>query len=50
MLEYKIGMNTTVIIGNSKTFVVNKWMVTPRGYKRKYNLDINLTPVKKRRQ
>ncbi len=33
-----IGMNTTVIIGNSETFVSGGRMVTPRGYKTKYSL------------
>ena len=38
VLEHDIGMNTTVIIGNSTTFSLNGWMVTPRGYHRKYKL------------
>ncbi len=38
MLEHDIGMNTTIIIGNSNTFTLNDWMVTPRGYQRKYSL------------
>lgn len=33
MLEYEINMFTTVIIGNSKTFIKNGKMITPRGYK-----------------
>jgi precorrin-3B C17-methyltransferase len=33
ILEHKIDMLTTVIIGNSKTFVINDKMITPRGYK-----------------
>lgn len=32
MLEYQIDMVTTVIIGNSSTFVKNDRMITPRGY------------------
>lgn len=32
MLEHEIGMGTTLIIGNSETFSLNGWMVTPRGY------------------
>ncbi len=32
MLEHDIGMTTTVIVGNSKTFTFQDWMVTPRGY------------------
>lgn len=38
MLEEEIGMQTTVIIGNSQTFVWRDRMVTPRGYGRKYGL------------
>ncbi|MCL2457403.1 MAG: precorrin-3B C(17)-methyltransferase [Desulfobulbus sp.] len=38
MLDEKIGMQTTVIIGNSQTFVWRDKMVTPRGYGRKYGL------------
>jgi precorrin-3B C17-methyltransferase len=37
MLDYEIGMNTTIIIGNSTTFTLNNWMVTPRGYQTKYD-------------
>ncbi|MDI6801506.1 MAG: precorrin-3B C(17)-methyltransferase [Thermodesulfovibrionales bacterium] len=36
MLNHDIDMQTTVIIGNSSTFVFDKWMITPRGYKNKY--------------
>ncbi len=35
----EIDMQTTVIIGNSKTFVWNGRLVTPRGYGEKYELD-----------
>jgi precorrin-3B C17-methyltransferase len=38
MLDYKIDMVTTIIIGNSSTFVFNGKIVTPRGYSRKYEL------------
>ena len=38
MLAFEIGMNTTIIIGNSNTFAFDGWMVTPRGYQRKYDL------------
>lgn len=38
MFDYEIGMNTTVIIGNSATFTLARWMVTPRGYRTKYDL------------
>jgi cobalt-precorrin 5A hydrolase/precorrin-3B C17-methyltransferase len=33
--EHDIGMQTTVIIGNSNTFAWDGWMVTPRGYEKK---------------
>lgn len=33
MLNYEIDMTTLIIIGNSKTFVRNGKMITPRGYK-----------------
>ena len=32
-MDFEINMFTTVIIGNSKTFVKNGKMITPRGYK-----------------
>jgi precorrin-3B C17-methyltransferase len=32
MLDHEIDMLTTIIIGNSKTFVFNRRMITPRGY------------------
>lgn len=35
MLNHEIDMQTTVIIGNSQTFVWNNLMITPRGYERK---------------
>ncbi|MCK9918278.1 precorrin-3B C(17)-methyltransferase, partial [Microbacteriaceae bacterium K1510] len=38
MLEHDIGMLTTVVIGNSTTFLYNGKMITPRGYQRKYTL------------
>lgn len=39
MLDYDIGMLTTVLIGNSSTTVYDGLMITPRGYQRKYTLD-----------
>jgi cobalt-precorrin 5A hydrolase/precorrin-3B C17-methyltransferase len=36
MLEHDIDMQTTVIIGNSQTFVWNDRMITPRGYEKKF--------------
>lgn len=38
MLDQEIGMQTTVIIGNSQTFVWHDRMITPRGYSKKYGL------------
>lgn len=38
MLECEIGMQSTVIIGNSQTYTWNDIMVTPRGYSDKYKL------------
>ncbi|MGA8942787.1 MAG: precorrin-3B C(17)-methyltransferase [Thermoactinomyces sp.] len=38
MLNHEIGMLSTVLIGNSTTFVYQGIMVTPRGYQRKYTL------------
>ena len=32
MLEFEIDMSTTIIIGNSRTYVSNNRMITPRGY------------------
>ncbi len=32
LLDNDIDMLTTVIVGNSQTFVYKEWMVTPRGY------------------
>lgn len=38
LLEAEVNMQSTVIIGNSKTFQWRDCMVTPRGYANKYNL------------
>ncbi len=38
MLDQEIDMQSTVIIGNSQTFLWNKRMVTPRGYGNKYKI------------
>lgn len=32
MLNHEINMQTTIIIGNSKSFVWLNWIITPRGY------------------
>lgn len=39
MLEYDMGMLATVIVGNSQTFLYKGYMITPRGYTNKYELD-----------
>ena len=39
MAEEEIGMQSTVIIGNSTTFQSGSLMITPRGYRNKYDLN-----------
>ncbi len=39
LLDHKVGMNTTNIIGNSTTFTMDDWLVTPRGYRTKYGVN-----------
>lgn len=46
MLDHEIGMLTTVIIGNSTTFMYDGKMITPRGYQRKYTLGEEKQPLK----
>nr|WP_246354441.1 precorrin-3B C(17)-methyltransferase [Paenibacillus phytohabitans] len=46
MLEHEIGMLSTVVVGNSATVVYEGLMVTPRGYKRKYNLGAQTQALK----
>ncbi|CAM4390245.1 precorrin-3B C(17)-methyltransferase [Paenibacillus tarimensis] len=46
MLDFEIGMLTTVIIGNSTTFLYDGLMITPRGYQRKYTLDSDVQPLR----
>ena len=43
MTDYDIGMLSTVLIGNSNTFVKHGLMVTPRGYANKYDVDSGTT-------
>ena len=38
MAGHEITMQSTVIVGNSSTFLWDGKMVTPRGYERKYNI------------
>ncbi|HEY78068.1 MAG TPA: precorrin-3B C(17)-methyltransferase [Dehalococcoidia bacterium] len=40
MLDSEIGMDTIIIVGNSTTFTLGDWMVTPRGYGGKYDLGL----------
>lgn len=37
----EVDMQSVVIVGNSRTYVWNGWMVTPRGYLDKYSVDSN---------
>ncbi|OCA85196.1 precorrin-3B C(17)-methyltransferase [Pseudobacillus wudalianchiensis] len=46
MLDHDIGMLTTVIIGNSTTFLYDNKMITPRGYQRKYTLTSEKQPLR----
>lgn len=41
MSDCDIGMLSTVLIGNSNTFVRDGLMITPRGYNNKYDLHGN---------
>lgn len=43
MTECDIGMLSTVLIGNSNTFIRHGLMVTPRGYSNKYDVDSGTT-------
>ncbi|MFZ8932473.1 MAG: precorrin-3B C(17)-methyltransferase [Bacteriovoracaceae bacterium] len=38
-LEYEIGMLTTVIVGSTQTYLYEGYMVTPRGYSNKYEME-----------
>ena len=42
MLNHDIGMLTTVIIGNSSTFLYDDMMITPRGYQTKVHFESEL--------
>ena len=44
LLDYEIGMLTTVIIGASHTFLFENYLVTPRGYGNKYTWDGQVLP------
>lgn len=38
MCDYEVGMLTTILVGNSNTYVAAGKMITPRGYTNKYDL------------
>lgn len=38
LCEHEVGMLTTILIGNSNTYVAAGKMITPRGYQNKYDL------------
>lgn len=38
-LDFEIGMTSTIVIGNSGTFISGNRMITPRGYGKKYDLN-----------
>jgi precorrin-3B C17-methyltransferase len=38
MLSCEIGMQSTVLIGNSQSYTWNELLITPRGYHRKYEI------------
>ncbi len=42
MDEHSVDMQTTVIIGNSKSFIYKNWLITPRGYEAKYEREYKL--------
>lgn len=50
MAEADIGMLTTVLVGNSNTFVREGLMVTPRGYANKYTTAIGSDSVREGEQ
>jgi cobalt-factor III methyltransferase len=45
MLNFPIGMLTTIIIGNSSTFIFEDLIITPRGYHNKYELSMKKMPL-----
>ena len=45
-MNHDIGMLTTVIIGNSSTFLYDNKIITPRGYQRKYTLNAEKQSLK----
>lgn len=41
VLSHNIDMLTTIVVGNSETFIWRNWMVTPRGYAGKYEMGMS---------
>ena len=39
MHSFPIDMQTVIIVGNSRTFTYDSFMVTPRGYLDKYDVE-----------
>lgn len=39
LCEHEVGMLTTILVGNSNTYVAAGRMITPRGYTNKYDLE-----------
>jgi cobalt-precorrin 5A hydrolase/precorrin-3B C17-methyltransferase len=42
MDSYPVDMNTTIIIGNSQSYIYKNFFITPRGYRRKYEKEYEL--------
>lgn len=42
-LKFEINMHTTLIIGSSKTYAWDRFMITPRGYDKKYDLMVDVS-------
>ncbi|MCI4454357.1 MAG: precorrin-3B C(17)-methyltransferase [Thermodesulfobacterium sp.] len=40
--SYPVDMNTTIIIGNSQSYIYKNFFITPRGYTRKYEKEYEL--------
>jgi cobalt-precorrin 5A hydrolase/precorrin-3B C17-methyltransferase len=42
MDSYPVDMNSTIIIGNSQSYIYKNFFITPRGYRRKYEEEYEL--------
>jgi cobalt-precorrin 5A hydrolase/precorrin-3B C17-methyltransferase len=42
MDSYPVDMNSTIIIGNSQSYIYKNFFITPRGYRRKYEKEYEL--------